>query len=109
MQDIASQRRDNVSLFQKIFLYVKLGAMLVFSVLGSIYFVWNQFYSQVNLVRNPNPTVEQCIKYCNDNLILTISSVICSFVACGFIVFLALTGIEKLVVKYMMRNANTGG
>ena len=109
MQDIASQRRDNVSLFKKISFYVKLGCMFVLSVLGSLYFVWTQFYSQVNLIRNPNPTIEQCLKYCNDNLILTISSVICSFVACGFIVFLALTGIEKLVVKYMMRNANTGG
>ena len=39
MQDIASKRRDNVALFKKIFLFVKLGFMLITSVLISVWFV----------------------------------------------------------------------
>ncbi len=109
MEDIASKRRDNVALFKKIFLFVKLGVMLILSIAGSAYFVWGQFYSQVNLNRNPNPTIEQCLKYCEENPILVTSSVLCCFIACCFLAFLALHGVQTLVVKFMMRKANTGG
>ncbi len=111
MEDIASKRRDNVSLFKKVFLYVKLAMMAVLSVFGSLYFMWSQFYSQVNLDKLPNPTTDDCIKFWMEdkNLFLAISSIVCSLIACCFIAFLIFHGIEKLVVKIMMRNANTGG
>ena len=108
MEDIASRRRDNVALFKKIFLYVKLFFMFVLSVLGSIFFVWSMYYNQLNLNRY-QPSIEGCIKYCNENLMLVISSVVCCIVACAFVAFLALHGIQTLVVKFMMRKANTGG
>lgn len=108
MEDIASKRRDNVDLCKKIFLYVKLAAMFVLSILGSIFFVWSMYYNQLNLNRY-QPTVEGCLKYCDENITLIISSVICCIVSCAFVAFLALHGIQTLVVKYMMRHANTGG
>ncbi len=109
MEDIASKRRDNVALFKKIFLFVKLGVMFVLSIVGSAYFVWGQFYAQLNHNRNPNPTIEQCLQWCGENKISVASSVICCFVACCFLAFLALHGVQTLVVKFMMRKANTGG
>jgi len=109
MDNIAAVRRDKVDAFKKVFLFVKLGFMLVLSVLGSIYFVWNMFYNQVNLKRNPNPTVADCMKYCDENIFLVISAVICCVIACGFVGYLIMHGIQTLIVKYMMRNANTGG
>ena len=82
MDNIAAARRDRVALFKKVFLFAKLFVMLVLSVLGSIYFVWRQFYNQVNLKRTPNPTVADCLKYCEQNKFLVISSVICCVIAC---------------------------
>ncbi|MBQ4135979.1 MAG: hypothetical protein IJD73_02825 [Clostridia bacterium] len=109
MDNIAGVRRDRVAAFKKVFLFVKLGFSLVLSVLGSIYFVWTMFYNQLNLRRVPNPTVADCLKYCENNKFLVISAVICCFIACSFIGFLIMHAIQTLVVKFMMRNANTGG
>ena len=112
MDNVAAARRDRVDLFKKIFLFVKLAAMLVLSVLGSIYFVWKQFYNQIpenQLKRNPNPTVADCLKYCDENKFLVISSVICCVIACSFIAFLIMHAVQTIVIKIMMRNANTGG
>ena len=109
MDNIAAVRRDKVAAFKKVFLFVKLGVMLLFSVFGSMYFVWSMFYNQVNLKRNPNPTIADCMKYIDGNKFLVVSAVICCVVACCFIGFLIMQGIQTLVVKFMMRNANTGG
>ena len=109
MDNIAAARRDRVALFKKIFLFVKIGCMAILSVLGSIYFIWRQFYNQVNLKRNPNPTVADCLKYCDQNKFLVISSVICCVIACSFVAFLVMHAVQTIVVKIMMRNTNTGG
>ena len=109
MDNIAAVRRDKVAAFKKVFLFVKLGVMLLFSVFGSMYFVWSMFYNQVNLKRTPNPTVADRLAYCEKNEFLVISAIICCVVACCFIAFLVMHGIQTLVVKFMMRNANTGG
>ena len=109
MDNIAAARRDRVALFKKIFLFVKIGCMAILSVLGSAYFVWRQFYNQVNLKRNPNPTIADCLQYCDQNKFLVLSSVICCIIACSFIAFLIMHAIQSIVVKIMMRNANTGG
>ena len=108
MDNIAAARRDRVDLVKKIFLIVKLSFMLILSALGSMYFVWTMFYNQLNLRRVPNPTVADCLKYCGENKFLVISSVVCCFIACSFLAFLIIHGIQTLVVKFMMRNANTG-
>jgi len=109
MDNIAAARRDRVDAFKKVFLFVKIGFMAVLSVLGSIYFVWTMFYNQLNLRRVPNPTAADCLKYCGDNKVLVISAVICCIIACSFVGFLIMHGIQTLVVRFMMRNANTGG
>lgn len=109
VDNIASVRRDRVTAFKKVFFFVKLAVMAILSVVGSIYFIWRQFYNQVNLKRNPNPTWDDCLKYCDQNKVLVVSAVICCFIACCFVAFLALHGIQTLVVKFMMRKANTGG
>ena len=112
MEDIASKRRDKVALFKKVFLFVKLGFMAVLSVAGSLYFVWTQFYNSEAerlIKRGYTPNWEKCMEYCKDNKILIISSVVCCAIACAFIAFLALHGIQTLVVRFMMRKANTGG
>lgn len=112
MVDIASKRRDNVALFKKIFLFVKLAFMTVLSVIGSLYFVWTQYYNseaERQIKRGLTPNWELCMKYCEENKILIISSVVCCAIACAFIAFLALHGVQTLVVRFMMRKANTGG
>ena len=108
MQDIASKRRDNVALFKKIFLFVKLGFMLITSVLISVWFVWRQYVGSLNLDK-VTPSMEGFMQYWDKNQFLVASSVVCCFVAGAFIAFLALHGIQYLVVKFMMRKANTGG
>jgi hypothetical protein len=106
MQDIASKRRDNVALFKKIFLFVKMFFMLVAAVLLSVSFVWSQYAAQLN---RGVPTMEGFTKYYETHKFLVVSQVVCSFVAGAFIAFLVLHGIQYLVVKFMMRKANTGG
>ena len=108
MQDIASARRDRVALFKKIFLFVKIGFMAVAACAISIWFVWSQYVSSLNLDK-VKPSMEGLKQYCEKNQFLVSSSVVCCFLAGAFIAFLALHGIQFLVVKFMMRNANTGG
>jgi len=108
MQDIASKRRDRVALFKKIFLFVKIGFMAVVAVLLSIWFVWSQYVNQLNL-NKVQPTIEGLKLYCEKNQFLVASSVVCCVLAGAFVTFLALHGIQFLVVKFMMRKANTGG
>ena len=108
MQDIASKRRDRVALFKKIFLFVKIGFMAIAAVGISLWFVWSQYVGSLNL-NKVAPTVEGFMKYCEKNQFLVASSVLCCFIAGAFIAFLALHGIQYLIVKFMMRKANTGG
>ena len=112
MQDIASARRDKVAKVKKIFLFVTFGLMFVLSVIGSAAFVWNQYYNAEALrqiKRGIEPSIELCLKYCKENDVLVISSVVCCVIACSFVAFLIMRGIEALVVRFMMRHANTGG
>ena len=106
MQDIASKRRDNVALFKKIFLFVKLGFMVITAVLISGWFVWKQYEGRLT---RGEPTLEGFKQYCESNQFLVASSVVCCVLAGAFLAFLVLHGIQYLVVKFMMRNANTGG
>ena len=108
MQDIASKRRDNGALFKKIFLFVKMFFMLATSFVITGWFVWKQYENQLNL-NKVQPTPEGFWKYADKNQFLVASSVICCVIAGAFIAFLALHGIQFLVVKFMMRKANTGG
>ena len=110
--DIAAQRRDRVAKFKKIFTFIKIGAMTVLSVIGSMYFVWNQYMVSEGarqLKRNITPTVKLCLEYCGENKTLVISSVICCVIACAFVAFLVMHGIQTLGERWMMRKANTGG
>lgn len=111
MQDIASKRRDNVALFKKIFLYVKIFFMAVLSVLGSIFFVWSTYCNQLSerQIRNGEPSMEGFAQYFDGNVLGVISSVICCLIACSIVAFLVFHGIQTLVVRFMMRKANTGG
>ena len=108
MQDIASKRRDRVALFKKIFLFVKLFFMAAAACALSVWFVWSQYVNQLNL-NKVKPSMEGFTQYCDKNQFLVASSVICCVIAGAFITFLALHGIQFLVVKFMMRKANTGG
>ena len=108
MQDIASKRRDRVALFKKIFLFVKLFFMAVVAFAISAWFTWSQYVNQLNLDK-VTPSFEGFKMYCDKNQFLVASSVICCVLAGAFVTFLALHGIQYLVVKFMMRKANTGG
>ena len=108
MQDIASKRRDRVALFKKIFLFVKIVFMAAAAAALSAWFVWSQYVNQLNLDK-VTPSMEGLKMYCDKNQFLVASSVICCVIAGAFITFLALHGIQYLVVKFMMRKANTGG
>ena len=59
--------------------------------------------------RGIEPSIELCLKYCKENDVLVISSVVCCVIACSFVAFLIMRGVEALVVRFMMRHANTGG
>lgn len=110
--DIAAIRRDRVSLCKKIFLFVKLGCMFLLSIVGSLYFVWSQYVAQHNVTKYGDPVwsaaKNSCVQFIEENPMLTISCVVLGFVACSFVAFLVLHGIETLVIKFMMRKANTG-
>ena len=112
--NIASERRDKVDFFKKIFLYVKLGCMGLFSIIGSIYFVWHYYVTNLNVKYTPtfsdgvNSSAITLLGYIKLNVPLTISVIICSFIAVGFVTFLVLHGIQTICVNFMMRKANTG-
>ena len=114
--NIASERRDKVDLFKKIFLYIKLAFMGIFSVIGSVYFVWHYYVNNLNVKYTPIVSdgiddAEAAITmlgYMKHNVPLTISVIICSFIAISFVTFLVLHGIQTLGVRFMMRKANTG-
>lgn len=112
MEDIASKRRDNVAKFKKVFLFIKLGFMAVLSVLGSMFFVWKQYYNAEaarQIKRGIEPSVKLCLEYCKENDTLVVSSVVCCVIACAFVGFLIMHGIQTLGERWMMRHANTGG
>ena len=114
--NIASERRDKVDFFKKVFVYIKISLMGIFSVIGSIYFVWHYYVTNLNVKFSPVISdgiddAEAAITlfgYMKHNIPLTVSVIICSFIAVGFVTFLVLHGIEKLCVNFMMRKANTG-
>lgn len=112
--NIASERRDKVDAFKKVFLYVKLAFMGVLSILGSMYFVWHYYVTNLNVKYVPkfsdgvNSSAITLLGYIKQNVPLTISVIICSFVAIGFVTFLVLHGIQTICVNFMMRKANTG-
>lgn len=112
MEDIASKRRDNVAKVKKIFGFVTIGIMVILSALGSSFFVWNQYYNAEavrQIKRGIEPSLKLCLEYCKENDVLVVSSVICCVIACSFLAFLIMYGIQTLVVRFMMRKANTGG
>lgn len=112
MEDIAAKRREKVSKLKKIFLFVKLGFMFALSCVGSAFFVWNQYYNAEavrQIKRGIEPSIKLCLAYCKDNKTLVISSVVCCVIACAFIAFLIMHGIQILIERWIMRHANTGG
>ena len=116
--NIASERRDKVDRFKKIFLYIKLALMGVFSLAGSALFVWYAYIENFSKYAargftpsfsdGANTSAVTLLGYVNQNILLTISMFICGFIAVGFLTFLVLHGIQTICVNFMMRKANTG-
>ena len=112
--DIASSRRDKVALTKKIFLIVKIVLMVVLALLATIYLVYAAYAAKViEKDKEAIPTWEGFMKYLQqekpvNNMVISVSYGICSFLASAFLVFLILHGIENLVIKFMMRNADHG-
>lgn len=109
--DIAGVRRERVALVKKIFLFVKIFFMAALSAVGSMYFIWSTYVSQLNTTKYKpyfGPGNRSCLQYIQDKPIFAVSCFIISIIACSFVAFLILHGIQTLVVKIMMRKANTG-
>lgn len=108
--DIAGARRERVALVKKIFLFVKIFFMTALSAVGSIYFIWSTYVSQLNTKYEPyfGPGNRSCLQYIQDKPIFAVSCFIISIIACSFVAFLVIHGIQMLVVRFMMRKANTG-
>lgn len=107
--DIAGRRREKVALVKKIFLFVKIFFMAALSAAGSTYFIWSTYVSQLNTKYTPCWTGSRsCLQYIQDKPIFAVSCFIISIIACSFVAFLIVHGIQTLVVKIMMRKANTG-
>lgn len=110
--DIAGVRRERVALVKKIFLFVKIFFMAALSAVGSMYFIWSTYIGQLNSKYLDQAHLwegnRSCLKYIQDKPIFAVSCFIISIIACSFVAFLILHGIQTLVVKIMMRKANTG-
>ena len=112
--DIAGARRDRVALTKKIFLIVKIVLMIVLATIATIYLVYASYAAKI-LEKNKEavPTWEGFQEYLAqeepvNNMMIAVSYGICSFLASAFIVFLVVHGIQILVVKFLMRNADHG-
>ena len=112
--DIAGARRDRVALVKKIFLIVKIVLMVVLACIATIYLVYAS-YAAKTLEKNKEavPTWEGFLEYLEleepvNNMMIAVSYGICSFLSSAFLVFLVIHGIQTLVIKFIMRNADHG-
>ena len=112
--DIASARRDKVDLTKKIFLIIKIVLMIVLAAIATIYLVYASYAAKaIQKDKEAVPTWEGFMKYLEqekpvNNMLISVSYGICSFLASAFLVFLIIHGIQILVIKFMMRNADHG-
>ena len=110
--DIAGRRREKVALFKKIFTFVKIFGMAALSIVGSMYFIWNTYLVELGTkyleLASFNGPRKSLMSYIEAKPFLYISCFLISVIACSFVAFLVLHGIQNLVVKIMMRKANTG-
>ncbi|MBE6599604.1 MAG: hypothetical protein E7640_00115 [Ruminococcaceae bacterium] len=98
-------RRDQVNTLKKVFLAIKLFFMAVCSALTTFYLLYVQ-YSIPYIEKGRPHTMEQFLNtYIPDNILLVVSYSLCSVIAVSFTVFLALHGIQTLIVRFMMRNS----
>lgn len=118
MQDIAVQRRERVDLFKKIFFYVKIGLISLTSILSGVILTVTTYIDIIGLKEHLGFgnffriagemfqwfVTADAAKY----TMQFVAMGICSVIAGGFLAYIILMGIEKIVVSIMMRNANTG-
>jgi hypothetical protein len=115
--DIAGARRDRVALVKKIFLVVKIVLMIVLATVATIYLVYASYAAKMlEKDKEAEPTWEGFMEYLQDTdnsdpvdrMMISISYGICSFLSSAFVVFLVIHGIQVLVIKFIMRNADHG-
>ncbi len=115
--DIAGARRDRVAIVKKIFLIVKIVLMIVLATVATIYLVYASYAAKMlEKDKEAEPTWEGFIEYLEDpndtdpidRMMISVSYGICSFLSSAFVVFLVIHGIQLLVIKFIMRNADHG-